>query len=348
MSDIGFEESSDYFKEMEIFTGQKTVRVLIENSNDADIWNDALPIKDNLVFEYATVLDVAEEFNLKVAEGCTQLNKIGHYHLGDNLIMCKDSDYSYIAYLMKKIIDNSTASYVISDYIFETIVHSKENIVFYENFVLNHFANRVKVHPSLINAKAPWLKLFYFNFSKIIFTPMLKLIYHDSILHFRLKKNQIGFNKINSIFKGLRNIPLNNIQDFNVFFESRSWKRVEREISAYEKTIDKIILENKLTNEIDFIVSKIGDYNVGDNNFYHFYKGHFVEEIFESIFKKYLDIIYESEVKLKCKNLNTERATKMRAEYKNTKKEFDLKDEVRDLNQHNFFSQTYNRLLEMY
>lgn len=41
MSDIAFEESSEYYENFDYFTDQKHVKVLVENKKDVRLWSDA-------------------------------------------------------------------------------------------------------------------------------------------------------------------------------------------------------------------------------------------------------------------------------------------------------------------
>ncbi|HCJ0884371.1 hypothetical protein [Acinetobacter baumannii] len=349
MSNIGFEESSEYYKNTEFFTGHRTVKVLLENIQDAEVWNDALPVKENLYFEFGTAIDVADELGIKIAEGCGQLNKIKHYHLGENLIICRDSDFSYLAYLMRNIIAGETPSNnVISDYIFDTVVHSMENIVFYKDYVMHHFANRANLHISSISVKAPWINNFYINFSNLIYSPLIKFIYHDFILHKDLKLKQNGFKIFGLIFTHMKNIPMRNLSDFNNFYESKIWKKIVIDIETYENSLDQIILSHNKVEEIDIILQSLPAFGINKEDFYHFFRGHDIADIFDPIFKKYLKLIYENEISLICSKLEGNRAINKRRELEKGEKEFDVFDENRDLTKHHFFKKTFDRLAQLY
>ncbi|WP_151745127.1 hypothetical protein [Acinetobacter calcoaceticus] len=349
MSNIGFDESSEYYKNTEFFTGHRTVKVLLENIQDAEVWNDALPDKENLYFEFGTAIDVADELGIKIAEGCGQLNKIKHYHLGENLIICRDSDFSYLAYLMRNIIAGETPSNnIISDYIFETIVHSMENIVFYKDYVMHHFANRMNLHISNISVKAPWINEFYVNFSNLIYIPLIKFIYHDFILHEELKLKQKGFRIFGLIFTHMKNIPMRNLNDFNNFYESKIWKRIVIDIETYENSLDQIILSNNKVEEVEIILQSLPAFGINKEDFYHFFRGHDIANIFEPILKKYLKLIYENEISLICSKLEGKRSIDKRRELEKAEKEFDVFDENRDLTKHHFFKKTFDRLAQLY
>lgn len=72
MSDIAFEESSEYYENFDYFTDQKHVKVLVENKKDVRLWSDAFPEQDNLVFDFATAIDMSDELRILPAEGCKQ------------------------------------------------------------------------------------------------------------------------------------------------------------------------------------------------------------------------------------------------------------------------------------
>ncbi|MDH0562882.1 hypothetical protein [Acinetobacter courvalinii] len=348
MSDIAFTQSSKYIKKSQLFNGKLVVKVLFENIQDSNVWKDSLPIKENVTFKYATAVDVADDLKLKRREGCSQLKKISHYELGKNLIICIDSDYNYIGSIMRSIINNTDFNYFIYDYVFETIVNSKENLIYYEQYVVEHMASLIYSHASDMKDKAPWIFDFYAKFSNLIFKHLLQLIYHDVILHQDLKINQKGFkvfwNKINKIL----DIPSNKKVNFSQFFQSRIWKDIELEVEKLEKEMEIIFLNHNRKIEFELILSKIKNFNINEKTIYNFFMGHNLESLLKNILVKYFDIIYEDEICFKCVDLPSENSRVRRRELENSKIYQETSLYRRNLGEHEFFSQTFERLKNLY
>ncbi|HHP6928569.1 TPA: hypothetical protein ACSE87_003105 [Acinetobacter baumannii] len=100
--------------------------------------------------------------------------------------------------------------------------------------------------------------------------------------------------------------------------------------------------------EIDIILQSLPAFGINKEDFYHFFRGHDIADIFDPIFKKYLKLIYENEISLICSKLEGNRAINKRRELEKGEKEFDVFDENRDLTKHHFFKKTFDRLAQLY
>ena len=78
------------------------------------------------------------------SDGCQKPQELSEqYELGDNLIICLDSDFSYIRSVLNFPPEDSHDR----DYIFETYSHSIENAKYYEDFIVNQYLDiLVKTH----------------------------------------------------------------------------------------------------------------------------------------------------------------------------------------------------------
>ena len=95
-SDIGFKEKSSYYDKSANFKTKKTIKVFLENFHDSRLWTDAFPDSDEFKIDFTT-LTVAENRHMvdSASDGCQKLQELSEqYELGDNLIICLDSDFS--------------------------------------------------------------------------------------------------------------------------------------------------------------------------------------------------------------------------------------------------------------
>jgi hypothetical protein len=349
VSDIAFEESSEYYENFDYFTDYKVVKVLLENNQDASLWNDAFPDVDNLQFDFTTAIDMAESLGILAAEGCKQLDKVGNYNLGKYLIICKDSDYNYIVYLMNKILNNSNDSYFKSKYIFETKVHSKENIEYFKDFIYENFANRIFTHPSAISSKAPWIDKFYREFPFIIYEPLLKVIFHDYILDISKRDSRLSLKDFYIILQDLNKIPTTNLDDFDdMFFKSNEWKSIKQKINSFEVKIDSVFTKYHKTEDVRKVISGLVEYGINQENSYLFFRGHNIENLLKEIFKKYLSKLYDNYIRLQCEKLSGQQQREKRQQLFNNKKEFDTKSDSRKLNKVDLFKSTVDSINELY
>lgn len=348
VSNIAFEEQSEYYENFDYFTDNKVVRVLLENIIDASLWGDALPEIDHIKFEFATAVDLANELNIVSAEGCTQLDKIGHYHLGKNLIICKDSDYKYLSFIMKKILNNSELEYIDSSYIFETKVHSKENLEYYYDFIVEHFSRKLYIHPSSLIDRAPWLNEFYKNFSEILYKPLIKAIYHDFILEGHIG-NQAGLKDLYVCLQEMNKIPTRNLDDYHVkFFKTSEWNVFKQKLNSFESNLDVKFKSKSKQGDIERILLELSDYGVNLDNTYLFLKGHNVEKLIFNLLKNYLIKLYEQFKEDQVSRLSGQEAEDKRRQLRNEKVDFNIKHDKRDLNKIEIFKSTMIEINNLY
>lgn len=348
VSDIAFLEQSDYYENFDYFTDNKVVKVLLENIVDASLWGDAFPKIDNIKFEFATAIDLVDELNIVAADGCKQLEKIGHYHLGKYLIICKDSDYKYLSFLMKQILNISEGEYFESNYIFETKVHSKENLEYYYDFIAEHFSRKLYIHSSNLIDIAPWLLDFYKNFSEILYKPLIKAIYHDFILEESVA-NQSALRTLYVCLQEMNKIHARNLDDYHIkFFETAEWNTFKQKLNSFEKNLDVKFKSQAKLKDIEKILLELSNYGINKDNIYLFLKGHNVEKLIFMHLKNYLIKLYEKFKEDQVSRLSGQEAEDKRRQLRNEKVDFNIKHDKRDLDKIDLFKSTIFKISSLY
>ena len=348
VSDIAFEEQSEYYENFDYFTDNKVVRVLLENNVDASLWNDAFPEIENIKFDFATAIDLADELNIVGAEGCKQLDKIGHYHLGKYLIICKDSDYKYLSFLMRKILNKSVEDHSSSDYIFETNVHSKENLEYYFDFIAEHFARKLYIHPSKLIDEAPWLDKFYKCFSEVLYKPLIKAVYHDFVFE-ESKGNHCTLNELYVCLQEMNRIPASNLDDYHEkFFKTAEWNTFKQKINSFESKLDDEFKVKSKLEDVEKILLELNNHGVNSRNIYLFFKGHNIEKLIFNLLKNYLIKLYEKYKQDQVSKLSGQAADDKRRQLRNQKVDFNIKYDKRDLGKIELFKSTIIKINSLY
>lgn len=348
MDSIGFNETSDYYENFSFFSEdeRKVVKVLLENLTDSRVWRDIFPNLPNTEFIFATAVEEAENLQILPAEGCKQLDAVGHYHLGKHLIICKDSDYNYITYIMKVILGINTTNDYGSQYIFETKVHSIENIEYYQYYIYEHFSKRLNLHIS--SFQDTWLNNFYNEFSQLIYMPVLKLIFINNILHELKGTGTVEAKSLYKILLNIRNVPRKNISNFDNFFSTPEWNRIKQQVSTFENTLNTIIHQSNSEDDLQKVIDGLVERKIDKNNFYLFFKGHYIESIFIEIFKDYLFKRYKFNATKACSSLSDQVAADRMRQLMNSRKDFDISIESRDLKRMPIFLSTVNEIEALY
>jgi len=127
---LGFNSKSSYYKKTDVFLSPQQPRwvgVWVESDDDKRLWMPVLKekyVKCRFKFHIASLHKFDDGV---VADGCSRLIsqfRKGNIELGESMIACLDSDYSYISGNY----DNKNKSILLTDYAFGTYVHSKENL----------------------------------------------------------------------------------------------------------------------------------------------------------------------------------------------------------------------------
>lgn len=341
LSKIGFTQKSSYFENYDKFTGKKVVKILLENSSDARVWRDAFPKLKDTKFEFTTAIEEANNLDILPAEGCKQLEKVSPYLLGKHLIVCKDSDFSYITNLIINILDKSNSS-IEKPFVYETNVYCIENIEFYSEFVKNQFAKGLFLHES--SFQDDWINDFYSTFSNLIYEPFLKLIFLNIYSNSKIE----SVNQIYNCLVQINKIPTLTMNDFINFFKSKEWNNVKHEISLIDQKFNSIIDSKNLRDNFLLVKNELIKKEINSENIYLFYKGHHIEPIFKNIFKAYLKIKYQIYTDEICSKLQETVAKEKRNSLKKNRKEFDIQSDHRDLSELHFFESTLNRINTIY
>ncbi len=130
---LGFGITSDYYNKAQHFNPEEkeTIKIFVESDDDKKLWLGVFGTStENYMFDITSAFDFSislPEGENKVADGCTKLSKMLHdgiIQLGRNCILCLDSDFSYIS----SNYNHMNRSYLKNEFVYETIVHSKESI----------------------------------------------------------------------------------------------------------------------------------------------------------------------------------------------------------------------------
>jgi len=158
---LGFKSQSSYYEKSSVFItdGQpKWVAVWVESDDDKKLW---YPVLKNTYKKYKFKFHLASAHEFKdgkVADGCSRIfTKInsGEIELGKSTIACLDSDYSFISgnYACKQ------KDLLESPYVFQTYVHSKENVYI-------HPVGVVQIFERALGEDLEYLGLFIENFTE--------------------------------------------------------------------------------------------------------------------------------------------------------------------------------------
>ena len=238
-SDIGFKEKSSYYDKSANFKTKKTIKVFLENFHDSRLWTDAFPDSDEFKIDFTT-LTVAENRHMvdSASDGCQKLQELSEqYELGDNLIICLDSDFSYIRSVL-----NFTEDSHDRDYIFETYSHSIENAKYYEDFIVESISRYISEDPH--SEKFNFIYEYYREISKAIFYPFVKTL----ILRNLENKAITAEDNIMKILNDFKGISFNKTYSCKDFLNNPKWISVKESLSRLN-----ILLDTEISSKgIDF------------------------------------------------------------------------------------------------
>ncbi|AXF59951.1 DUF4435 domain-containing protein [Leclercia sp. W6] len=138
---LGFNVTSKYYEKTKLFSSKPKVLVWVESDDDKRLWINALKkFKDNYAFSFFCASE--HEFDDGViSDGCCRIFKLlrtGNIVLGKHCIACLDSDFSFITNNYKA----KGKELLQADHVYETFVHSKENLYFNKNGI-NDFISQL-------------------------------------------------------------------------------------------------------------------------------------------------------------------------------------------------------------
>lgn len=332
-SDIGFKEKSSYYNKSAKFKAKKTIKVFLENFHDSRLWTDAFPDSDDFIIRFTT-LTVAENRHLvdSASDGCQKLQELSEqYELGNNLIICLDSDFSYI----RSVLNSKEASHD-RDYIFETYAHSIENAKYYEDFIIESTSRYLSEDP--YSEKFNFIYEYYRDISKAIFHPFVKTLViknlenksitsEDNIMKILNDFKEIGFNKENSC------------KDFS---KNPKWISVKEKLSRLNTLLDEDI--SKKSIDFNSILVRLSENNINEDNIYLFVRGHDLAAMIHKHIINFYETLYNEKCDEIC-NGHTDDTLKRqcRSQFFNNKPSFSLTDK-KDLSKHPFMSKTVNRI----
>lgn len=352
---IGFELSDEYFSNEKYFSHQdiETVKVWVESENDKNLWNSVLPNSTRWSFDVTTT----ELFNndQKMATGCDRIQKlieIGQIKLGKNSIACIDSDFSRgINYLL---VSNSIEE---KPFWYTTIVHSMENIIYSIDNIVISLSKCLKVHTSKVSE---FVNNLVKKLSKLLFKPFVLNLTCFQRKSIDKKEFDNFITEISMVLKKIHTVSNadSEFKDIHIFFDkimnNEIWEEIETELNIVFNRI--LSNDNDLDNELDAVIDHLKNNNILEENIYLFFRGHYIEEIFSTIFQKTIDVKKRGEyfdVEEAAKKINEDgKATGKRKEqignsflrFKPTASLFPLNNFENIV----FFNQTYHRLKNEY
>ena len=335
-SDIGFKEKSSYYEKSGNFKDEKTIKVFLENFNDSRIWTDAFPKPDDVSLHFTT-LSVLENRDLvdSPAEGCQKLQELSEqYELGSNLIICMDSDYSYIRSVI-----NSTLDTYDRDYIFETYSHSIENTKYFDAFIVDSISRYISEDKS--SDKFEIIFQYYRDISKSIYSPFVKTL---ALRNFE-NKSISNEDNIMIILSEFKDISFNKQNTCTNFKNNPKWQSVKSKLSNLDNSLNTELSNRSI--DINTIFEKLRENNITEDNIYLFVRGHDLA----AMLNKHLISFYEHLFNAKCSEIcdgHTDAKLKRdcKANMFNNKPVFSLV-EKKDLSKHPFMSKTIERIKSM-
>jgi len=332
-SDIGFKEKSSYYNKSASFKTKKTIKVFLENFHDSRLWTDAFPDSDEFKIHFTT-LTVAENRHMveSASDGCQKLQELSEqYELGDNLIICLDSDFSYIRSIL-----NSTKNSYDRDYIFETYSHSIENAKYYEDFIVESIARYISEDPC--SEKFNFIYQYYRDISKAIFYPFVKTLILRNLENKSIT-NEDDIMKILNDFKGISFNKTNSCKDFH---KNPKWTSVKDKLSRLNISLDVDIFNKGI--DFDSILDKLNENNINEDNIYLFIRGHDLAAMIHKHLIAFYEILFNEKCDEIC-NGHTDDQLKgqCKSQFFNNKPSFSL-TERKDLSKHPFMSKTVSRI----
>ncbi|HBR5678826.1 DUF4435 domain-containing protein [Klebsiella pneumoniae] len=272
---LGFNISSKYYEKTKLFSSKTKVLVWVESDDDKRLWINAFKkFKDNYNFSFFCASE--HEFDDGVfSDGCCRIFKLlktGNIILGKHCIACLDSDFSFIS-------DNYKAKgkeFLQTEYVYETYVHSKENLYFNKNGINDFISQLVgeDIEQHHIN-----LSEIYDAISKSVHGVFLNLmiLYRDGQV--------AGFEAIMSEFvAGIMSVT--NVSRFEDFADGSFNVNLEKFVTDFSQSLkDKMngYCDVDAVEDMSAHFSKIG---VSESDAYLFIRGHNFHAIILNVLKK--------------------------------------------------------------
>ena len=232
--------------------------------------------------------------------------------------------------------------------IFETKVHSKENLEYYYDFIAEHFSKKLYIQPSKLIDRAPWLNEFYKNFSERLYNPLIKSIYHDFVLEERIS-NQSALKELYVCLQEMNKIPTRNLDDYHIrFFKTSEWNTFKQKLNSFESNLDLKFKSKSKLRDVDRVLLELSNYGVDSDNIYLFLKGHNIEKLIFNHLKNYLIKLYEKFKENQVSRLSGQEAEDKRKQLRNEKVDFNIKHDKRDLDKIDLFKSTIVKINSLY
>ncbi|MFV5548129.1 DUF4435 domain-containing protein [Acinetobacter oleivorans] len=336
-SNIGFKEKSSYYEKSSTFKNKATIKVFLENFQDSRIWTDAFPESDDFRIHFTT-LTVAENRDLvnSPSDGCQKLFELSQqYELGNNLIICLDSDYGYI----RSIINSNESTYD-RDYIFETYSHSIENTKYFDYFIIESISRYIS--EDLTSDKFKFIYEYYNDLSKTIYTPFIKTLVLNNLNNESISSKD----EIMVILNEFKEISFNRTHTCLDFKVNPKWVSVKNKLSNLETRLNASITSNGI--DINSIFDKLRKNNINEDNIYLFIRGHDLA----AMLHKHIIGFYEFLFNQRCTEIcggyaDPQLKKECKAQFFNNKPSFSLTDK-KDLIKHPFMGRTINRIRLMF
>ena len=335
---IGFKEKSSYQEKSQIFKKKQTIKVFLENYTDNTVWRDAFPKRDDLIIRFTT-LTMPEDRKLlpNPGNGCRKLEEFAKsYVLGNNLIICLDSDFDYILSVM-----NSTADQYDENFIFETYAHSIENIKFYENFIVEGISRKVWEDEKTESLKC--IYSYYKEFSNSIYDPLVRTLFLKNVTNETITNNEEIFKVLDKFNK----IKISKTSDFENFSTNQLWTSIKKSLIDLSKKLDSEIKLRSLESEYKLVQQRLNESNINESNIYVFFRGHNIESLLKSHLISFYDIFFNDKVKNICNVLPTQQEqSDCKKNLFNEKETFSL-NYSRNLKEHPFMKKSVERIQEI-
>ncbi|MGB9669936.1 MAG: DUF4435 domain-containing protein [Halothiobacillaceae bacterium] len=279
MTGLGFPIDNSYYEKSSYFYARNSpaaVKVWVESRDDVRLWRKVFQSSNkDYVFEVSPISSFFEDG--KMGDGCGRIQKLiadGQITLGRNAVACIDSDYSYFIELCR----GGGRNYF-SPYIYETRVHSKENVCITPDSLFEAVAHCLALPNETALVCHP--REIFDEVSKLIFKPLILAAYFSCEDH-GANINICAYYQ--SAIDAVNLVGKIGIDDFPAYKNATCWLRFVSEIESVVLDAENELQQRGLIADFDRFMSDAVNAGVTDSKAYYFLRGHNLKAIMVNFF----------------------------------------------------------------